>query len=58
MRILVLGAGAIGGYFGARLLEAGREVTFLVRPPRAAKLQRGLFVKSPAGDISSTSRRQ
>ena len=51
MRILVLGAGAIGGYFGARLLEAGRDVTFLVRPQRAAKLQRGLFVKSPAGDI-------
>jgi 2-dehydropantoate 2-reductase len=51
MRILVLGAGALGGYFGARLLEAGRDVTFLVRPQRAAKLQRGLFVKSPAGDI-------
>jgi 2-dehydropantoate 2-reductase len=51
MRILVLGAGALGGYFGARLAEAGRDVTFLVRPQRAAKLQRGLFVKSPAGDI-------
>jgi len=51
MRILVLGAGALGGYFGARLLEAGRDVTFLVRPKRAAKLQGGLFVKSPAGDI-------
>jgi 2-dehydropantoate 2-reductase len=51
MRILVLGAGAIGGYFGARLLEAGRDVTFLVRPQRAAKLQRGLVVRSPAGDI-------
>jgi 2-dehydropantoate 2-reductase len=51
MRILVLGAGALGGYFGARLVEAGRDVTFLVRPKRAAKLQRGLFVKSPAGDI-------
>jgi 2-dehydropantoate 2-reductase len=51
MRILVLGAGALGGYFGARLVEAGRDVTFLVRPERAAKLQRGLFVRSSAGDI-------
>lgn len=51
MRILVMGAGALGGYFGARLLEAGRDVTFLVRPARASKLKRGLFVKSPFGDI-------
>ena len=36
MRILVLGAGAVGGYFGGRLAEAGRDVTFLVRPARAA----------------------
>ena len=32
MRILVVGAGAIGGYFGGRMLQAGRDVTFLVRP--------------------------
>jgi 2-dehydropantoate 2-reductase len=51
MRILVIGAGAIGGYFGARLVEAGRDVTFLVRPQRAARLKSGLAVKSPAGDI-------
>ena len=38
MRILVVGAGGIGGYFGGRLLEAGRDVTFLVRPGRAAQL--------------------
>ena len=38
MRILVLGAGALGGYFGARLLAAGRDVTFLVRPGRMAQL--------------------
>jgi 2-dehydropantoate 2-reductase len=38
MRILVVGAGAVGGYFGGRLLEAGRDVTFLVRPRRAADL--------------------
>jgi 2-dehydropantoate 2-reductase len=53
MRILVVGAGAIGGYFGGRLLEAGRDVTFLVRPRRAAQLQRtGLVIKSPHGDFS------
>src|ERR1700722_4653430 len=38
MRILVLGAGAVGGYFGGRLAEAARDVTFLVRPARAALL--------------------
>jgi 2-dehydropantoate 2-reductase len=38
MRILVVGAGAVGGHFGGRLLEAGRNVTFLVRPGRAALL--------------------
>lgn len=51
MRILVIGAGAVGGYFGARLVEAGRDVTFLVRAGRAAQLRQGLFVKSPAGDL-------
>jgi 2-dehydropantoate 2-reductase len=52
MRTLVVGAGAIGGYFGGRLLEAGRDVTFLVRPRRAAQLaQAGLVIKSPAGDF-------
>ncbi len=38
MRVLVVGAGAIGGYFGGRLLQAGNDVTFLVRPRRAAEL--------------------
>ncbi len=52
MRILVVGAGAVGGYFGGRLLEAGRDVTFFVRPERAAKLaQRGLRIQSPLGDM-------
>ena len=37
MRILIVGAGALGGYFGGRLKEAGRDVTFLVRPRRARK---------------------
>ncbi len=52
MRILVIGAGAIGGYFGGRLLEAGRDVTFLVRPRRSEQLARtGLSVRSRLGDI-------
>jgi 2-dehydropantoate 2-reductase len=51
MRILVVGAGAIGGYFGGRLLQAGRDVTFLVRPRRAAQLAKtGLVIRSPLGD--------
>jgi 2-dehydropantoate 2-reductase len=51
-RILVVGAGAIGGYFGGRLLAAGRDVTFLVRPRRAAELVgNGLAVRSVAGDL-------
>ncbi|MEE7458978.1 2-dehydropantoate 2-reductase [Methylorubrum populi] len=53
MRILVVGAGATGGYFGARLAEAGRDVTFLVRPARAEKLAaQGLRVRSPVGDLT------
>src|SRR5690348_16095625 len=52
MRILVLGAGAIGGYYGGRLAEGGADVTFLVRPRRAQQLAaRGLVVRSPVGDI-------
>lgn len=52
MRLLILGAGATGGYFGGRLAEAGRDVTFLVRPGRAEQLARdGLVVTSPLGDI-------
>src|SRR6202012_1971150 len=53
MRILVVGAGAIGGYFGGRMLAAGRDVTFLVRPRRAAELaDAGLGFKSPNGDVT------
>ncbi|MFL6117635.1 MAG: ketopantoate reductase family protein [Catenulispora sp.] len=45
MRILVVGAGATGGYFGGRLMQAGRDVTFLVRPGRARVLkERGLRI--------------
>ena len=53
MRMLVVGAGAIGGYFGGRMLAAGRDVTFLVRPRRAAELANaGLVIKSPLGDVT------
>jgi len=53
MKILVVGAGAVGGYFGARLAQAGRDVTFLVRPARAEQLQKdGLRILSPHGDAT------
>ncbi len=56
MKILVVGAGAIGGFFGGRLLAAKRDVTFLVRPGRAAQLAKtGLVIKSKLGDVSLTS---
>lgn len=55
MRILVLGAGGIGGYFGARIEAAGGDVTFLVRPGRAAVLrENGLQIFSPCGDLHIT----
>ena len=51
MRILVLGAGGTGGYFGGRLAQSGADVTFLVRPARAAQLrEHGLQIRSPLGD--------
>ncbi|UOE56304.1 ketopantoate reductase family protein [Cytobacillus oceanisediminis] len=52
MRILVVGAGAIGGYFGGRLLEKGEDVTFLVRENRKEQLEKyGLLVESVHGDM-------
>jgi 2-dehydropantoate 2-reductase len=53
MRVLVIGAGALGGYFGGCLIRAGRDVTFLVRPRRAEQLARGpLQIVSPHGDFA------
>lgn len=50
-KVLILGCGAIGGYFGGRLLQAGIDVTFLVREQRQDMLQdNGLFIRSPYGD--------
>lgn len=54
MRILFLGAGATGGYFGGRLAKAGADVTFLVRPKRREQLARdGIRIRSAAGDITT-----
>jgi len=51
MRVLILGAGGTGGYFGGRLAQSGADVTFLVRPARAAQLDAaGLLIRSPLGD--------
>lgn len=50
MRILIVGAGATGGYFGARLAQAGRDVTFLVRERRFRQLsENGLVLRTPQG---------
>lgn len=52
MRILVLGAGGVGGYFGGRLAAAGVDVRFLVRPARAQTLaEHGLVITSPLGNL-------
>jgi 2-dehydropantoate 2-reductase len=53
MRVLIVGAGAVGGYFGARLAQAGRDITFLVRPARAESLRRdGLRITGASGEFS------
>lgn len=53
MKIVIVGAGAIGGYFGGRLAEAGLDVTFLVREKRAKQLKStGLVIKSSLGDLT------
>jgi 2-dehydropantoate 2-reductase len=53
VRILVVGAGGIGGYFGGRLLQAGCDVTFLLRPRRVAQIGKtGLVIKSPLGGVT------
>lgn len=46
-RIAIVGTGALGGYYGARLMRAGNDVHFLVRSHRAALMARGLRVKTP-----------
>jgi 2-dehydropantoate 2-reductase len=54
MRFLIIGAGALGGYYGGMLLKGGADVTFLVRPRRAAQLaERGLATKSADGKFTT-----
>jgi 2-dehydropantoate 2-reductase len=51
MRIAVMGAGGVGGYFGGRLAQAGHEVTFIARGRHLEALrEQGLSLRSPAGD--------
>lgn len=55
MRLLFLGAGGTGGYFGGRAAQAGADVTFLVRDARAQMLRaQGLRIESPRGDAVVT----
>lgn len=53
MKILVMGAGALGAYFGGRLQAAGHDVTLIARGAHLAALrERGLRIESPAGDLA------
>lgn len=55
MRILTVGAGAVGGFFGARLAQAGQDVSFMVRPARAKALTaRGLRVEGQGENLRLT----
>src|SRR5215510_1377358 len=55
MRIAVFGAGGIGGYFGARLAQAGDDVALIARGPHLRAIQEhGLYVESPTGDFHMT----
>ena len=58
MRFAVLGSGAVGGYYGARLAQAGHDVTFVARGAHLAAIRdRGLSIRSPAlGDFNITAR--
>ena len=57
MKVLVIGAGGVGGYFGGRLVESGADVTFLVRERRARQLaENGLVIKSAVGDAAMRAR--
>lgn len=53
VKVLVIGAGGVGGYFGGRLIQSGADVAFLVRERRARQLaENGLVLKSAAGDAT------
>lgn len=57
MQVLILGAGAVGGYIGARLMSAGADVVFLARGQRLKDVaSKGLVVRSPLGDFAGTAK--
>lgn len=52
MRFMIMGAGALGSYFGARLQAAGHDVAFVARGAHLEAMQeRGLEIRSPLGDL-------
>ena len=52
-KIVIVGAGAVGGYFGALLSKSGADVTFLVRPATHRRIsEKGLIIKSVQGDFT------
>jgi 2-dehydropantoate 2-reductase len=57
MRFAIVGSGAVGGYYGARLARAGQDVTFVARGAHLAAIrERGLSIKSPLGDFTVSAR--
>jgi 2-dehydropantoate 2-reductase len=57
MKLMFVGAGAVGGYFGGRLIQSGHDVSFLVRANRAGQIERnGLRISSPLGDYTTMPR--
>src|SRR3954454_11742877 len=57
MKFAILGSGAVGGYYGARLARAGHDVTFIARGAHLAAIrERGLQIRSPLGDFIATAR--
>jgi 2-dehydropantoate 2-reductase len=57
MRFSILGSGAVGGYYGARLARAQHDVTFIARGAHLAAIrERGLQIRSPLGDFTVTAR--
>ncbi|MCF8466424.1 MAG: 2-dehydropantoate 2-reductase [Sneathiella sp.] len=57
MKILIVGAGGVGGYFGAKLIEAGADITFLLRDKRRALIEaEGLTVETPDGSFTVRSK--
>jgi 2-dehydropantoate 2-reductase len=52
MRIAIVGSGAVGGYYGARLAQAGHDMTFVARGAHLRAIrERGLLIWSPLGDF-------